>query len=411
MNPVTIFKLSEMCVAKRLDELWLVLKKTQLDMAEDQFSALYAHFTQPQFAVVSFYLLQYRLKKFAQVAMGSRELWLENATLLLINFAPQDLQGKTKLVGGVARAYAHCCTNYIPATAKRALWALLQVLEKMRYRELTPVHTAVCMLALFTKHLYSAVHVIEDPLYKIDRESSGVGPSDVILYYYYAGSIALATKQYSAASRLYELALAVPCEVAHSAAVEAYKKLVLVHLLVHGESYSAPRFISPSLSKAVKALAEPYSKLAKTFTEILKGTEAPGALHALLAEHSCTWKKDQNGGFVGQVKKVLLKHRIRRLTRTYVTLSYAHIEEMLSDPSTLKVLFSMIHSGELPAKVDEVAKVVSFQETEREIDIGSLEELCSMLLLQHHAVEECAESIALDPRYLKKAAILAGSTN
>ena len=80
-------------------------------------------------------------------------------------------------------------------------------------------------------------------------------------------------------------------------------------------------------------------------------------------------QRDLNFGLAQQVLACLTKHRIRNLTRTYITLSLLDIANKVSTdvPTTERHLLKMIKNGEIEASIDGVTGIVRFGNT----DVGA----------------------------------------
>lgn len=80
-----------------------------------------------------------------------------------------------------------------------------------------------------------ALPLVEVSRFSIDPKESGIEPIDFLQYYYYAGLIFIGMKQYPKALESFQMVLTIPTMTLSAVQVEAFKKYVLVCLLVHGE--------------------------------------------------------------------------------------------------------------------------------------------------------------------------------
>ena len=65
-----------------------------------------------------------------------------------------------------------------------------------------------------------------------------------LLYYYYGGMIYTALKQYSQALYLFEVAVTTPAMAVSHIMLEAYKKYILVSLILQGKIAPLPKYTS-----------------------------------------------------------------------------------------------------------------------------------------------------------------------
>lgn len=339
--------------------------------------------------------------------MQEWDKWLQRITDFLLSFDTEQANYNKKSFCGLCFKYANFCfelgLNYAEY-ATRALNALIHVYERMSFRgEVTPIHSALCKLALKTKQLTAVLPLIQDHYTNINAQETGIKAEQAILFFYYAGCVALALKIHDTAAQLLELAISTPSQAVHAASIEAYKKLVLINLISRGIEYSHPKYVSPSVHKMISMICGPYNKLASTFHDILINQQEAESLNKLISDNSALWMGDHNFGLIKQVQKALIKHRIRRLTNTYVTLSFNYIATSTGVKECEDFLTEMIVEGELTAKIDEEHKMVIFEEKDAQLNIDVLEDNCEDLLKQLREIENMIEVVSLDPRYIKHA--------
>lgn len=105
----------------------------------------------------------------------------------------------------------------------------------LREGELSPVHSDIVRLSLKTYHYYVALPLLTASYTFVDRKGTGLTPEDVVLFFYYAGCLALATNQRTKALDLFEQSMSVPGRFIHAASIEAFKKYTLTYLLIYGQ--------------------------------------------------------------------------------------------------------------------------------------------------------------------------------
>jgi COP9 signalosome complex subunit 3 len=81
---------------------------------------------------------------------------------------------------------------------------------------------------------------VEAPRFSIDPKESGVEPLDFLQYFYYSGLVFIGMKQYAKALESFQMVLTIPTMSLSAVQLEAFKKYVLVCLLVHGEVLPSP---------------------------------------------------------------------------------------------------------------------------------------------------------------------------
>jgi COP9 signalosome complex subunit 3 len=117
-------------------------------------------------------------------------------------------------------------------------------------------------------------------------------------------------------------AFTAPAVALSAIALEAYKKYLLLALLVLGSIPPSPKYLSPILLRPLKLATVPYHDLASAYA-----TGTTDALHKAGAQHAEVFTKDRNFGLVKQVIMSLYRRNILRSTQTYLTISLADIAE------------------------------------------------------------------------------------
>ena len=113
-----------------------------------------------------------------------------------------------------------------------------------------------------------------------------------------------------------------PANVLSEVVVAAYKKFVLVSLILDGQMPMLPKFVSPVVQRQIKASTTAYHDFGNAFKKLDEGE-----LRTVIAENSEAFTKDSNFGLVKQCAEALKQRRIQRLTSTYITLSLQDIAQ------------------------------------------------------------------------------------
>ena len=250
---------------------------------------------------------------------------------------------------------------------------------------LTSNHLAMVNLALESRSFDAAVPVLEkailclpasntlpkpkylcdmslNPTAYITAGSSGTGLTtklkyqEVLEYFFYSGLIFIGLRKWESALHCLEIAVTYPTkqEGVSKIMVEAYKKWVLVSLLLEGRLLNLPRTTSSFAAKTYHVLGRPYESLAQIFES--------GTASRLKSEADAgnqVWMKDCNVGLVLNVLAAYQKFQIRSLANIYSKISIpeivgmttsAEIGSKLNSPQAMETLIqSMISQGELHA--------------------------------------------------------------
>ncbi|KAJ9603660.1 hypothetical protein H2200_011846 [Cladophialophora chaetospira] len=269
--------------------------------------------------------------------------------------------------------------NYVPA---------LQVLQHVILRldrtssTLTSTHRTYIRLCLLSQAYAEATQVLDRPIYHIPPAqldsrttkylcsspdqpylflSPATGLSQQITsriyleYYLYGGMCYMALRRYKDALFFLEVVLAAPAvqNAASAIMVEAYKKWLLVGLLIRGAAPTIPKTVGQNAVKHIRALAKPYECVAEAFKA--------GNLDHLRAEieaGNALWQEDGNYGLMVEVYQAFRKFAVLKLGRTFAALSVAEVARRSSpDPSNLDdtkaYLGALITSGALNAVITD----------------------------------------------------------
>lgn len=160
----------------------------------------------------------------------------------------------------------------VPLSRERALKGIGQMCKAIRKLQshpgqLTQLHATLCQLCLMTKCLKPALQFLDIEINKINRENGNFDVKYFLLYYYYGGMIYAALKQWERALYFFEAALSPPSMAISMIMVEAYKKYVLVSLILNGKVSPLPKYTSSIVTRFNKSLSPPYKKLAQAYEQ------------------------------------------------------------------------------------------------------------------------------------------------
>eukprot|EP01129_Flabellula_baltica_P009748 TRINITY_DN4037_c0_g1_i1.p1 TRINITY_DN4037_c0_g1~~TRINITY_DN4037_c0_g1_i1.p1 ORF type:complete len:292 (+),score=56.17 TRINITY_DN4037_c0_g1_i1:454-1329(+) len=215
------------------------------------------------------------------------------------------------------------------------------------------------LCCILSKCYKAALSVLDSNIYCVDKKATLVEGKDIRLYYYYGGIIYAAVKDFSRSQEFFTRVLAFPAIVSSSIMVEAYKKFVLVSLLLDGTVPSIGKFTNNSFARQVKQISTAYSELMRAYE-----THSFSDVELCISNNTEAFIKDGNLGLVKQVLKSLIRKNLARLTKTYVTLSVDNIAEKakLPEGEVESILLSMIGREEIFAKISQNDGMVKFEE-------------------------------------------------
>jgi COP9 signalosome complex subunit 3 len=304
-------------------------------------------------------------------------------TNFLLSFDPVQVRyaGELliKLVGVVVQG-AEQTQNVIPA-----IQLLNQVILRLdpTSSTFTSTHHAYVRLCLLARAYAEAVDILERPIYHIpaavDKQTDGrsykykCSPTESsatyltptmgltlkitskgYLEYYLMGALCyMGVGLYEKALAFLEIVLAAPAQQNATSliAVEAYKKWILLNLLVHGHISELPKSASQTVIRHIRAIAKPYDCVAEAFK-----SKDRQRLQAEIEQGMEVWNEDLNYGLMVEIFNAHRKFAISRLGKTYAAIPVAEIARQTStEPEdaieTLVYLQDLITTGSLNATI------------------------------------------------------------
>jgi COP9 signalosome complex subunit 3 len=324
---------------------------------------------------------------------------------LFAEAAPDQVRMVASKTARIARRYTEVCIDL--KQPMRALAPLRSAVGKMRSSpdQLTPAHADYLQAALLAKNYKAGAALVEEDIVDIDPASSGLQPRDLLRYLYYAGIVLTGLKEYRRALEYFRMAFTAPAVALSAIALEAYKKYLLLALLVLGSTPPSPKYLSPILLRPLKLATVPYHDLASAYA-----TGTTDALHKAGAQHAEVFTKDRNFGLVKQVIMSLYRRNILRSTQTYLTISLADIAESVkvhSPKEAEKRILKMIEAGELHATVSQANGMVSFHEDSERFDTEkttrAIDHNIAKIMDISAKLKAADEALASSPHYVQKA--------
>lgn len=186
--------------------------------------------------------------------------------------------------------------------------------------QLTSIHADLCQLCLLSKCFKPALEFLDIDVTGISQEGGQFDSKYFLLYYYYGGMIYTALKNYDRALYFFEVCVTTPAMAVSYIMLEAYKKYILVSLILHGKMLNLPRFMSQVVNRYMKPLSQQYQELATAYQ--MNSCED---VQNIITKCQQIFTRDHNMGLVKQVLGYLYKKNIQRLTKTFLTLSLSDV--------------------------------------------------------------------------------------
>ncbi|KAF4385785.1 hypothetical protein F8388_010341 [Cannabis sativa] len=284
----------------------------------------------------------------------------------------------------------------------RGVAPMLTAIRKLQVSSeyLTTLHPEFLLLCLQAKSYKTGLSVLHDDISEVDQ------PRDLFLYCYYGGMICIGQKHFRKALELLHNVVTAPMSTVNAIAVEAYKKYILVFLILHGHfSTNLPKYTSSVAQRNLKNFCSPYIELANSY-----GTGKITELEAYVQANREKFESDNNLGLVNQVVSSMYKRNIQRLTQTYLTLSLQDIANTVQLNSAKEAemhVLQMIQDGEIFATINQKDGMVRFHEDPEQYKscemIEHIDSSIQRIMMLSRKLTAMDEHISCDPLYLAKA--------
>ncbi|KAF0025116.1 hypothetical protein F2P81_021997 [Scophthalmus maximus] len=288
----------------------------------------------------------------------------------------------------------------------RGVVIIKQAIDKMQMNtnQLTSVHADLCQLCLLAKCFKPALPFLELDMMDICKENGAYDAKHFLCYYYYGGMIYTGLKNFERALYFYEQAITTPAMAVSHIMLEAYKKYILVSLILHGKVQQLPKYTSQIVGRFIKPLSNAYHELAQVYT-----TNNPAELRSVVNKHSETFTRDNNTGLVKQCLSSLYKKNIQRLTKTFLTLSLQDMASrvQLSGPQEAeKYVLHMIEDGEIYASINQKDGMVCFHDNPEKYNNPAMLHKIDQEMLKCIELDEKLKSmdqeITVNPQFVQK---------
>lgn len=288
----------------------------------------------------------------------------------------------------------------------RGMDIIRQAIRKLQKHDsqLTGVHADLMQLCLLSKNFKPALEFLDVDICSISEEGSQAEAKYFLLYFYYGAMIYAALKKFDRALYFLEVVITTPAMAVSHIMLEAYKKYILVCLILHGKVINPPKYTSQVVERFIKPLSSAYHKLSLAYHS--NSCEEVQQCLTLYAE---TFSRDGNSGLTKQVLASLRKKNIQRLTKTFLTLSLSDVASRVQLPcprDAEKAILNMIEDGEIFASINQKDGMVFFHDDPEKFNtpaaLKRLEEEMESCTELDRKILEMDEKFLVNPAFIKK---------
>lgn len=273
---------------------------------------------------------------------------------------------------GLFASLCHNITEYLLNHKKSVVGIdiMIQGIQKLQAHscQLTSIHSDLVQLCLDSKCLNSVVPFLELDYTDIHKEDGQFEIKHVIMYHYYGGMVYAALKHFNRAAQFFDIVLTLPLQSVTHLMIEAYKKHILLALLNHGKlpEHSLPKSAPVCIAKHEKSVGPAYCKLAQEYVSLNYDK-----IHTSVLLNESIYDRDENLGLVKQCLAQVRKRNIKRLTKTFVTLSLRDVANHVgleTEREAEAFILDMIDDNEIFASIDQRSGMVVFEDNPEKYD-------------------------------------------
>ncbi|XP_040567633.1 COP9 signalosome complex subunit 3 [Lepeophtheirus salmonis] len=357
-------------------------------------------FTEHSLGVIA--VLSAKLQANADVSLDRISSFIMQSNPEQISFSPLSFASLVRLYG------EECMRRQVPITA---IQVLIKAIHNSQPQEttLTSLHAELCKLCLASKCLTPALPFLDLDYQDISEECAS-DSRYLLLFYYYGAMIYAANKNFGRALYFLEAVVTVPSSVISHIMFEAYKKYLLISLLIPDPSkdqQKLPKYTSPVINKFMKILCAPYHDIFSAFFTN-KSDDLQDAIH----KHLDTFTTDSNMGLIQQVVEAQIKMNIKRLTKTFLTLSLQDVASRVgirSSADAERKLVEMIEEGSIQAHISQKDGMVRFDSNSEHFEsvnmLQKLETNINNCINLDKQILLMDDEIILNPSFVRKSVL------
>ncbi|RWS22858.1 COP9 signalosome complex subunit 3-like protein [Leptotrombidium deliense] len=302
----------------------------------------------------------------------------------------------------------HCYTLSLVERRQpmRGIYLLCKAISKIQLSptQLTSIHADLIQLCLLAKCLKPALQFLDLDITDISKEGGQFDVKYFLLYYYYGGMVYAALKNFERALYFFEVAITTPSMAVSHIMLEAYKKYVLIALILYGKVPPLPKYTSQVVTRFIKPLSAPYNELVSAYA-----TNNPEEVMAVISRHSDTLTRETNMGLVKQCLSSLHKKNIQRLTKTFLTLSLSDMAsrvQLANAKEAEEYILRMIEDKEIFASINQKDGMVVFLDNPEKYNTSTmfrrLEDDMKICMYLDEKLRKMDQEIAVSSKYIQK---------
>ncbi|KHN80873.1 COP9 signalosome complex subunit 3 [Toxocara canis] len=306
----------------------------------------------------------------------------------------------------------YCLRKNEQAVVVRGIRLLLSALSVFAPEPgvLTSLHAHLFCLCLKANIYEPALPFLESPVTKIFKEnpSSNVAYVDsrwVLLYFYYGGLIFGTLGRFRECLLMLENVLCVPSVAVSAIVVEAYKKYVLISMILYGKVIALPSYRAAMIPRTVKRLCADYTAVETLSQNKERGPDVAGALLQHLEQHRAVFEADGNVGLMKRLIRKIRENSVLKIAKCFSTISVDDFVRrcyLQNAEHAERYLMDMSRERKIIVRIDKQHQIIYVDEVKTEVDEGQVEQALRRVLELDKLLAEFDVRLRTNPIYVSR---------
>lgn len=341
---------------KHNDSFAKIKPRDLIQMTENIFSG-------PQYSIIRCFLLA--------KAVGEEVKSEENVQRVASFFEGVKNQTNFHLIFdsvNVLSNYLFCHLNLSPLPILNSLYIAVKLVSGPN-NDLTFTHYAFVQAAIQYKYYDLAYPIAKRPVYNVNAALfPEFKTKQIELYYYYAGIICAALKDFVNSCKLFRMGLIIPGGNFNAIQFDILKKYYIVSLIETGKRPSLSSLTPNRVSEYFRLNASTYSQLAGA----VEALEIQKVEQLVLHDKKSEFFADSNWGLAKQCIEAVKHTRFTRLVETFGSMKFQDLINRTSANSkneSVDTILRLVEAGEVVATINEASETVEFGSTGGGLDV------------------------------------------
>uniref|UniRef100_A0A0M3JYK4 COP9 signalosome complex subunit 3 n=1 Tax=Anisakis simplex TaxID=6269 RepID=A0A0M3JYK4_ANISI len=276
---------------------------------------------------------------------------------------------------------------------------------------LTSLHSYLFCLSLRTRIYEPSIPFLETPITKIFKETSSqsnipnIDSKWVLLYFYYGGLILGSLGRLRECLLMMENVICIPSIAISAVVVEAYKKYILISMILFDQISPLPSYRSSLIPRNVRKLCADYTSIETICQNNDHGPDVALSLIKHLEQHRKTFEMDGNVGLVKRLIRKIRENSILKIAKCFSVISiddFVRRGHLDNAEHALRYLTEMSDAGKLVVRIDQQNRIIRLDEVKTQMNDDRLEEALRRVMELDKLINEFDVSYRTNALYINR---------